>query len=520
MKSTARTRLLPISYAAMLFALPLAVIVAETAEPLNVTLRSRRMVADEAKTHAVVEEAAQWQPQRTAVLVVDMWDKHWCQDAARRVTEIAPRMNELVTKLRERGVLVIHCPSECMKFYEDHPARKRAQAAPRSVPPAAKLKNEGPFPIEVVHGGCTDAEPQREVRVWNRQIETMKISDDDAISDSAEEVFNLLLARNIENVIVMGVHTNMCIIARPFAIRAIASRGFNVALVRDMTDSMYSPLGKPHVDHFAGNDLVVEWLEKYLCQTITSDQILGGQPFRFAEDKREPREKPADAAKATDAAQPPGEFAPTSQYEVRSVEGWRVLIDSELLKKEPAMYAEATKLLAHQLHDIARRVPEPALVKLRQVTIWLERNEPHHPCGVYHPEVEWLRSHGMNPDKARCVEIANARNFLEWTRHQPMMVLHELAHAYHDQFIPAGHGNSAILSAFEHAKAAKLYDQVLRSDGKQGRAYGLNNPKEYFAEATEALFGTNDFYPFVAAELQQHDPRIHALATKLWSQAE
>ena len=44
----------------------------------------------------------------------------------------------------------------------------------------------------------------------------------------------------------------------------------------------------------------------------------------------------------------------------------------------------------------------------------------------------------------------------------------------------------------------------------------MNNDQEYFAESTEAFFGTNDFYPFVRSELQQHDPNMYQLLKKLW----
>jgi alpha-L-fucosidase len=43
------------------------------------------------------------------------------------------------------------------------------------------------------------------------------------------------------------------------------------------------------VDHFTGNDLVTWHIEKYWCPTITSDQVLGGTPFRFAADTRPER---------------------------------------------------------------------------------------------------------------------------------------------------------------------------------------------------------------------------------------
>jgi hypothetical protein len=132
----------------------------------------------------------------------------------------------------------------------------------------------------------------------------------------------------------------------------------------------------------------------------------------------------------------------------------------------------------------------------------------------YHPDAGWLRSHGMNPAKAGAVEVASARNFLSWTVAQPWMVLHELAHGYHDQVL--GFDNAEVRACFDAAVSAHLYDSVLGFDGKKRRHYALTDPKEYFAELTESYFGTNDFYPFVRAELKQHDPRAFDLVEKLW----
>ncbi len=135
---------------------------------------------------------------------------------------------------------------------------------------------------------------------------------------------------------------------------------------------------------------------------------------------------------------------------------------------------------------------------------------------AYHPDADWLREHGMNPEKARCVEIANAENFLKWTKEQPWMVLHELAHAYHHQFLEDGYKNPEIRAVYESGIKEKRYDSVLYFNGKLVRAYASNNPMEYFAESSEAFFGSNDFFPFVRAELKRHDPDMEALVKKLW----
>jgi hypothetical protein len=96
------------------------------------------------------------------------------------------------------------------------------------------------------------------------------------------------------------------------------------------------------------------------------------------------------------------------------------------------------------------------------------------------------------------------------------MVLHELAHAYHNQFLDQGFENAEIQAAFEGAMKANRYRSVPRNNGKTEEAYAATNSKEYFAEASEAYFGTNDFYPFVRTELKKHDPEMFRLLEKLW----
>lgn len=211
----------------------------------------------------------------------------------------------------------------------------------------------------------------------------------------------------------------------------------------------------------------------------------------------------------------PATYDPVDRYGEQRIEGWPVLVHKTLLGGEhDEQRGQAIKLLGDHLYRITRVVPDAALTRLRKIPIWVELAHPRHPCMCYHVSPDWLRSHDMNPKKAGAVEIANVKNFLSWTREQPWMVLHELAHGYHDQVL--GYDHAEVRACYEQAVAAKLYDSVLHYDGKKVRAYALTNDKEYFAEATEAYFGTNDFYPFVRAELKQHDPRMHDLLEKVW----
>lgn len=206
-------------------------------------------------------------------------------------------------------------------------------------------------------------------------------------------------------------------------------------------------------------------------------------------------------------------YEPTSNYETRKIEGWTIQVNKALLNDEP-LSSNVLQLLDHQLYQITRVVPAPALARLREVTIWAELNDPKFPGMCYHPSPEWLREHDFNPEKAQGVEISNAHNFLTWTKEQPWMVLHELAHSYHHRVL--GYDNPEIKVAYKHAVESKSYESVRHINGKMVRHYALNNDQEYFAECSEAFFGVNDFFPFVRAELQQHDPEMFALLQKVW----
>lgn len=252
---------------------------------LHLRLREERPKAS--GKFVLVEREARWDGRKTAILVCDMWDKHWCKGATARVAEMAPRMNEVLVAARKKGVLVILCPSGTMQAYKDTPQRKLAQQAPPVEPKVPLIQwchldrsREPPLPIDDSDGGCDDQPPCPTGSPWRKQIDTLKIEPGDAITDSAEAYY-LIQQRGIDNVILMGVHTNMCVLGRPFGIRQMVYQGKNVVLMRDMTDTMYNSRREPKVSHFRGTELVIEHIEKYWCPTITSCDFLGGQPFRF-----------------------------------------------------------------------------------------------------------------------------------------------------------------------------------------------------------------------------------------------
>jgi len=204
-------------------------------------------------------------------------------------------------------------------------------------------------------------------------------------------------------------------------------------------------------------------------------------------------------------------------HAARVIEGWNVRVDERLLQAEQAPLGERVlKLLEARLVAIAIVLPEPALSKLRKVTIQADLNYGKLHILQYHPNADWLKSNGYSPDLAKCVHIPEAEQFLSpFENHRmPWALLHELAHAYHDQVL--GFEEPRIRAAWERFRDSGKYQSVLTSPGSMREHYALTDPKEFFAEMTESYFGSNDFYPFVAGELKQAEPEIFALLREVW----
>ncbi|MDR2136141.1 MAG: cysteine hydrolase family protein [Treponema sp.] len=245
------------------------------------TLR-RRVLANEDGYNrwALSEKILPVPASKTALVVVDMWDRHWSTGATARCGVLAVKINGAVQRARARGMLIVHAPSDTMDFYRDHPARLRFLDAAKNfggesgAPPLADY----PPPVDSSDGGsdtpALDAYPPN-TGVWKRQTEKIEIDGnlDLICGDEGDALRSVLRDRGIHNIIYMGVHTNMCVLGRSFGIKNMVRHGFTAILVRDLTDAMYNPEKPPYVDHDEGTRLIVEYIEKMYCPTIGSDQI-------------------------------------------------------------------------------------------------------------------------------------------------------------------------------------------------------------------------------------------------------
>lgn len=252
----------------------MAPLAARAATPDEMRFRARTRVQKAAvEQWDAVEFAASCTPAKAAVIICDVWDRHWCRGANERLAKMLPRMVETIASLRRRGVQVIHAPSDTMEFYRDAPQRHAIQSIPRVTPPPLKPWTDPPLPIDDSDEGC-DTPGDQPFRAYKRQHPGLPIEAGDLISDNGEEIYSALAARRGTHFFMLGVHTNMCILNRSFAIKRMTRWGVRCFLVRDLTDAMYNPARAPYVTHDRGTELVVEYIERYWCPTTTSADLI------------------------------------------------------------------------------------------------------------------------------------------------------------------------------------------------------------------------------------------------------
>lgn len=204
----------------------------------------------------------------------------------------------------------------------------------------------------------------------------------------------------------------------------------------------------------------------------------------------------------------------------RKLEGWTIRVDDRLLQPpNDELGRQSLRFLENKLVDIKAVVAPDRLKQLQSVTIVLDLTHGKLRPMQYHPSAAWLKANGYSADLAKCVHIPRAadlptrRNINE----QPWVILHELAHAYHDQVL--GFDEPRVKEAYENFKKNGHGEKALLYNGKRVRHYGLTNHKEFFAEMTEAYFGVNDFFPFTRAELKESEPETYSLLQIIWESA-
>jgi hypothetical protein len=217
-----------------------------------------------------------WVPTQTAVIVCDLWDKHWCKSATQRIDGFIEQTNSFLHTLRSAGYTIVHCPADVVtSFYADHPCRLKTLATINNEPvPTICRKPIPPVPLSLGNtNGCMDWPPcSVNTKAWTRENANIDICDQDYIGDTTDPI-RLLKALNIKNVIITGTALNICVIERDYGARALVSQGFSVVVVSDLTDVMYNDKSKSRAQ---ATQIVVDYIRKNICSAVPSRCILAG----------------------------------------------------------------------------------------------------------------------------------------------------------------------------------------------------------------------------------------------------
>jgi len=219
---------------------------------------------------------------RAAVIICDMWDKHTCPEATRRMRELAPRIDAFVRSARKRDALIIHAPSGTDNtFYAHASGQSIAKVAtmvdaPVEIEDQQRARDEAELPVKVTLDNCCACAPKCDCSQrgpWTRQIASIGIEPGDAVTADGQDIWNLFQKYGVSDVFMVGVHLNLCMLSRPFGIRQMVMLGLNVTLVRDLVDILFNPEEPPH-DHQGALDLVVAHVEKFWCPSVLSGEVV------------------------------------------------------------------------------------------------------------------------------------------------------------------------------------------------------------------------------------------------------
>lgn len=197
-------------------------------------------------------------------------------------------------------------------------------------------------------------------------------------------------------------------------------------------------------------------------------------------------------------------------------EGFTVLVSRKAAKEQEEQTRKALELLEQQLYQARRVLPAESFKELQQVPIWLAADEDK--LGIaFHPGRDWLTDRGYEPpDHPSLIGLVSGEFYLHESLRQPWLIFHELCHGYDWFYLGKQKTYGCSESAYRDAMDSGNYESALHWDGRLRQAYHASNRMEFFAECSEAFFGTNDIFPFVNAELRDLDPATYRLLGEVW----
>ena len=217
---------------------------------------------------------------KKTVVYIDMWRSHWCTYYNDREFFFTPRINEIAQRMRKVGVPVVEISLNIDSFSPNAVQRKRGkQIVKKGMNNVLETYNARAALYHKYYiPGFKDVcvyEDQTRFGKYRDNCLTKKIAvtDDDYFVSSFKESAEAFVGLGAKHVIVLGQHTNMCLMAVFLYCREV---GLDLIIVRDLVDGCWIyDLQKEHCKtHTEGNKAINRYFEKEFGSSILSYDLI------------------------------------------------------------------------------------------------------------------------------------------------------------------------------------------------------------------------------------------------------
>lgn len=208
---------------------------------------------------------------KTVLVICDMWDNHWCADLRQRTESLVHRIDDFAAIVRRAGGRVLHCPSGLVNtYYAEWSQRTAMKRYPDAGIAVSQEMRSIQFPLNTTWtAGCPDIPPCHIHTSFEKQHDGIQVLPEDLISENGQEIYNFFSHQNISRVLMAGAALNMCVLARPFGVEAMAELGLDVRVVSDLVEVFYSPLEPPYITIEQAKWFALGYVEAKWCPITT-----------------------------------------------------------------------------------------------------------------------------------------------------------------------------------------------------------------------------------------------------------
>ena len=220
-----------------------------------------------------------------AFIIVDVWDKHWLKEVEIRTKNLAFKINKFLDLIRMKNNIIIHSPSDTMRFYRYHLPRIKARLIHFQTGLMRKLffdnikynyQTKEYFNEIICKFPFKWEDPEKYSIVWKKQSDIIKIDkNNDFISANEIEIFNILNFYNIKKLNFLGTASNGCILFRPFGILNMMESGVETSLIGDLSDCLYDERYISKAKTYSeANVIVNNYINSNICKVKSSKEFI------------------------------------------------------------------------------------------------------------------------------------------------------------------------------------------------------------------------------------------------------